>query len=480
MATITVGPSGRDYTTIQDAVGAAANGDTIAIYAGTYTRAGTVPIVDGPSVSRTGIWLRPMEAGVILDGQNTNRYGIIANTDWTIGSTEHALTIRGVASYLTYSGGVVGNATGSGSTGPTGVTIQRVRLESVAGRPWARFGAGFVADRCTVASATDGCWVAAGAFRRCLWLDAVGWNSIDANGLIEQCGVVVNQNVASQGVLSAHSGGSAGTIRNTWIYVTSGHTLAYGLAAGTHVNNAFLGTITARIYGGGALHASEIGDATPTPADYFTDAGAEDYTPVIDAVDPDLVDAGTDLSGSFTVDLDGTTFVTWDIGPYAYVAPPPPPDPEPPGTDPGWESYWFTDDGPPAGTPSGWDPYPVDPTPTIAHLAVATLLTDARADVSEVPPGQSRRGWWGDAYGEPAGSLLWTLPLRQVTADTPGLAERYAREALQWLIDDGHVTALSVRAEVQGARLAIEVTLTRREGDTETVALPDLWEVYRG
>lgn len=317
MATITVGPSGRDYTSIQDAVGAAANGDTIAVYAGTYTRIGTGAIVDGPAVSRTGIWLRPMEAGVILDGQNTNRYGVIANTDWTIGSPDYPMTVQNTALWSVYSAGITGNNSGFGPGGPTGVTIQRVILDTIRGRPVTRLGTGTLVDRCTVRDCTSGFWFQYGTFRRCLFIGASYWQQVDSNGTVEQCGMVVTS-IGEIGGLSAHNGGGSGTARNNWIYVASG-TLTNGVAAATHTNNAFLGAITTPIYGGGAVHASEIVDATPTIADYFTDAGAEDFS--LPAGSP-LIGAGADLSASFTTDIDGTAYTTWDIGPQAaeYVA----------------------------------------------------------------------------------------------------------------------------------------------------------------
>tara|TARA_R100001086_G_scaffold133667_3_gene69465 strand:- start:6726 stop:7964 length:1239 start_codon:yes stop_codon:yes gene_type:complete len=153
--------------------------------------------------------------------------------------------------------------------------------------------------------------------------------------------------------------------------------------------------------------------------------------------------------------------------------------------DPDVTSWWFGVDGPAPGTPHTWDPYPEDPEPSLPYLVVATLYTDARADAADVRPGQDRRGWWGDTYQPGAGSLLWTLQPKPITADTAPLAAQMARDALEWLITDGLATDVDVRAEVQqassGARIALEVTVTRREdGEQVPVLLPDLWSSYRG
>lgn len=114
-----------------------------------------------------------------------------------------------------------------------------------------------------------------------------------------------------------------------------------------------------------------------------------------------------------------------------------------------------------------------------AHLETAVLIalmTDARADPDELRDGDVNRGWAGDTFdldadaGEaPIGSKLWLL-MRSTVDDfeTPRRAEAFALEALQPLIDQGAVAAVTATAEADPARnrLTLAVTLTDRAGTT--------------
>ncbi|TJZ78796.1 phage GP46 family protein [Chitiniphilus eburneus] len=80
-----------------------------------------------------------------------------------------------------------------------------------------------------------------------------------------------------------------------------------------------------------------------------------------------------------------------------------------------------------------------------------SLFTDRRAEPGDDVEGDPR-GWWGDAIpigderAVPLGSRLWLLAREKQTASTLRRAEAYGREALQWLIDDGHARALDIAA----------------------------------
>lgn len=100
---------------------------------------------------------------------------------------------------------------------------------------------------------------------------------------------------------------------------------------------------------------------------------------------------------------------------------------------------------------------------------LVSLFTDARAAGEELPPGHTdNRGWWGDIAaqtdGDEYGSKLWLLAREKSLNSVAVRAEEYARQALQWMLDDGVVSGVEVRAEIQGKdRLGIEIQL-RREG----------------
>ena len=79
-----------------------------------------------------------------------------------------------------------------------------------------------------------------------------------------------------------------------------------------------------------------------------------------------------------------------------------------------------------------------------------SLFTDRRAEEDDELPAEEsdRRGWWGDlvppAPRDRIGSKLWLLTREKLTRDVQNRAREYAREALQWLIDDRVAQSVSV------------------------------------
>jgi phage gp46-like protein len=98
-----------------------------------------------------------------------------------------------------------------------------------------------------------------------------------------------------------------------------------------------------------------------------------------------------------------------------------------------------------------------------------------------VPPGQLY-GWWGNDYpdvpGDVFGSRLWTLigqPIKRAALQSPALA----REALQWLLDDGLLTTLDVQADIfDVSENTVRLTITGTSQDPsrrtflQTVEMP--------
>jgi len=110
---------------------------------------------------------------------------------------------------------------------------------------------------------------------------------------------------------------------------------------------------------------------------------------------------------------------------------------------------------------------PVNPAGLRATQALATavlicLMTDIRVDTSELPPGETNRGWPGDGFDlEPAetqlGSKLWLLRRRSLTGDIERLAEDYARQAMQTLIDQGAFVRVDVKASADRSRSRLDL-----------------------
>ena len=99
--------------------------------------------------------------------------------------------------------------------------------------------------------------------------------------------------------------------------------------------------------------------------------------------------------------------------------------------------------------------------PGLETAILVSLFSDRQASVDDSIPDNSgdRRGWWADETqpdDDKIGSRLWLLDRSKTVAEVLPLAEQYAREALQWMIDDG---------------LATEVGATATRHDHETLLL---------
>ena len=107
-----------------------------------------------------------------------------------------------------------------------------------------------------------------------------------------------------------------------------------------------------------------------------------------------------------------------------------------------------------------------------------SLFCERRADTSEVPTAELRRGWWGNTIGPEGfeiGSKLWLLDQARQTQATLNKAVDYAREALQWLVDDGHLVSIDVSAAFSTNGITLNITLNRSNSATETRSY-ELWE----
>jgi phage gp46-like protein len=102
---------------------------------------------------------------------------------------------------------------------------------------------------------------------------------------------------------------------------------------------------------------------------------------------------------------------------------------------------------------------------------IICLLTDARADVSELRDGDENRGWIGDSFDlagaeRPIGSKLWLLRRSALADGIEVKAELYARLALQNLIDQGACVRVEAVATVDRSRnmMLLDIALYGRDG----------------
>lgn len=108
-----------------------------------------------------------------------------------------------------------------------------------------------------------------------------------------------------------------------------------------------------------------------------------------------------------------------------------------------------------------------------------SLFADERADKSEVPAAELRRGWWGNQFGDDInfqlGSKLWLLDQTRNTQDTLNSAIDFAKKSLQWLIDDDHVENIEVLGEQTSTGIRLTVKIFRDQSRVDT-KFYDLWE----
>ena len=120
---------------------------------------------------------------------------------------------------------------------------------------------------------------------------------------------------------------------------------------------------------------------------------------------------------------------------------------------------------------------------SLETACLVSLFTDKLATPDFVPTDgtSDRRGWWAAPYqDEPLGSNLWQLERAKKTRDTLGLAQRYASDALQWLVTDGiakSVTVDTAWALATGTTfLAIRIVIIKPDGSESRFTFGWAWD----
>jgi phage gp46-like protein len=116
-----------------------------------------------------------------------------------------------------------------------------------------------------------------------------------------------------------------------------------------------------------------------------------------------------------------------------------------------------------------------------------SLFTDSRARTDELPQGQTkRRGWWGDLFpdvdGDKIGSKLWLLENDKQLLENLPKFENFAKESLNWLIEDGVASEVSVVATYpERGQILLEIKIVKPSGENQRFGF--IWdgqEVKRG
>ncbi len=115
----------------------------------------------------------------------------------------------------------------------------------------------------------------------------------------------------------------------------------------------------------------------------------------------------------------------------------------------------------------------------LARAVVNSLFSWARAEEDDERPGESKMGWWADSYsgeGDKFGSRLWLLMRSSRTSEDIALAEEYALEALQWMLDDNIAAEIKAAAELDSfERLNLQIEIVRPDGKSLTARFADVW-----
>lgn len=90
-------------------------------------------------------------------------------------------------------------------------------------------------------------------------------------------------------------------------------------------------------------------------------------------------------------------------------------------------------------------------------------------------------GWWGDTFPTVAndriGSRLWLLRRSKLTNATAARARDYARQALQWMTDDGVAARVEVDATRTGlSSMRLDVVLWQQDGSQHAIIFDDIWQ----
>lgn len=115
------------------------------------------------------------------------------------------------------------------------------------------------------------------------------------------------------------------------------------------------------------------------------------------------------------------------------------------------------------------------------RAVVVSLLTWRRAGNDDALDDGERYGWWGDSFptltNDQIGSRLWQLRRRTLNADTVRDATTFARESLQWMLDDGRVVSVDITTTRGVDRLDMRISLAFRDGTALEFSLDNLWQV---
>lgn len=117
---------------------------------------------------------------------------------------------------------------------------------------------------------------------------------------------------------------------------------------------------------------------------------------------------------------------------------------------------------------------------SLRTAVIISLFSDRLANADDVLPSNDgdRRGWWGDLPIDSSapgpddyiGSRLWLLERCTNAPANAVAAAAYAKEALQWLIDDGVAQSVAVQAVwISSDQLGLIIIISQQSGNAQPV-----------
>lgn len=109
---------------------------------------------------------------------------------------------------------------------------------------------------------------------------------------------------------------------------------------------------------------------------------------------------------------------------------------------------------------------------------LVSVLTDARADSSEVAIPEDRSGWMGNlnfpTEGRSLGSILWTLQQAKRTTASKNRAIDYVQKSLDWFAEDEIAKSITVSGELTASGVLLNIQIVSLSGVVDNVYVP-LW-----
>lgn len=104
-------------------------------------------------------------------------------------------------------------------------------------------------------------------------------------------------------------------------------------------------------------------------------------------------------------------------------------------------------------------------TDSLTRAVIISLFTWKHADTTDQYDGSVKYGWWADELStipnDEIGSKLWQDLRLKLTNETLLIIQEHCEEALQWLIDDGIASAVTVTVErANNDRVNVQVIIT--------------------